>query len=173
MMIAVLMPITSPAEETSGPPELPGLSAASVCTTSSIIRPVRDCSERPSAETTPAVTVASKPSGLPIAMAIWPRRNFELSPSVAAGSATSSSTRSSARSVSGSSPSTRACNSRPSSVVSTTLRAPCTTWLLVSARPSGEMITPDPAPIERPPRLTSIRTTLAPTRSTTSLTTRE
>jgi len=29
-----------------------------------------DCSERPSAETTPAVTVASKPSGLPIAMAI-------------------------------------------------------------------------------------------------------
>ena len=40
MMIAVLTPITSPAEETSGPPELPGLSAASVCTTSSIMRPV-------------------------------------------------------------------------------------------------------------------------------------
>ena len=29
-IIAVLMPITSPADETSGPPELPGLSAASV-----------------------------------------------------------------------------------------------------------------------------------------------
>ena len=108
MMTAVLMPITSPAEETSGPPELPGLRGASVCTTSSIIRPVRDCSERPSAETTPAVTVASKPSGLPMAMAIWPRLSFELSPSFAAGSETSASTLSSARSVSGSSPSTRA-----------------------------------------------------------------
>ena len=29
-MIAVLIPITSPCDETSGPPELPGLSAASV-----------------------------------------------------------------------------------------------------------------------------------------------
>ena len=37
---AVLMPITSPREETSGPPELPGLSAASVWMTSSISRPL-------------------------------------------------------------------------------------------------------------------------------------
>jgi hypothetical protein len=29
-IIAVLMPMTSPFDETSGPPELPGLSAASV-----------------------------------------------------------------------------------------------------------------------------------------------
>jgi hypothetical protein len=29
-MIAVLMPMTSPADDTSGPPELPGLRAASV-----------------------------------------------------------------------------------------------------------------------------------------------
>ena len=79
MITAVLMPITSPREDTSGPPELPGLSAASVWITSSIIRPVVARSERPSAEITPAVTVNSKPSGLPIAIAIWPRRNvFEL-----------------------------------------------------------------------------------------------
>ncbi len=39
MMIAVLMPTTSPCEATSGPPELPGLSAASVWITSSIRRP--------------------------------------------------------------------------------------------------------------------------------------
>ena len=65
---AVLMPITSPREETSGPPELPGLRAASVCTTSSISRPVWARNERPSAETTPAVTVDSKPSGLPMAI---------------------------------------------------------------------------------------------------------
>jgi hypothetical protein len=61
------MPTTSPADETSGPPELPGFSAASVWITSSIRRPVPVGSERPNAEMTPAVTVHSKPSGLPIA----------------------------------------------------------------------------------------------------------
>ena len=45
-MMAVLMPITSLCDETSGPPELPGLSAASVWITSSIIRPVTGA-ERP------------------------------------------------------------------------------------------------------------------------------
>ena len=51
MITAVLTPITSPSEDTSGPPELPGLSAASVWMTSSIMRPFRELSERPSAET--------------------------------------------------------------------------------------------------------------------------
>jgi len=37
-MIAVLTPITSPRGSASGPPELPGFSAASVCSTSSISR---------------------------------------------------------------------------------------------------------------------------------------
>src|SRR2546426_913228 len=60
-MIAVLTPITSPCESTSGPPELPGLSAASVCSTSSISRPVCARRLRPSALTTPAVTVCWKP----------------------------------------------------------------------------------------------------------------
>ena len=86
-------------------------------------------------------------------MAIWPRRKPRSCRRAAPPAAsTFSSTRSSARSVSGSSPSTRAWNSRPSSVVSATLRAPCTTWLLVSARPSGEMMTPEPAPALRPAR---------------------
>ena len=57
MITAVLMPTTSPCEDTSGPPELPGLSAASVWITSSIRRPLRARSVRPSAETTPVVTV--------------------------------------------------------------------------------------------------------------------
>ena len=57
MITAVLMPTTSPREDTNGPPELPGLSAASVWITSSISRPVEARSERPSAETTPVVTV--------------------------------------------------------------------------------------------------------------------
>jgi hypothetical protein len=50
-----------PRELTSGPPELPGLSAASVCSTSSIRRPVCERRLRPSALTTPAVTVCWKP----------------------------------------------------------------------------------------------------------------
>ena len=67
-MMAVLTPITSPRELTSGPPEFPGLSAASVWMMSSISRPERERSDRPSALTTPAVTVAEKPSGFPIAI---------------------------------------------------------------------------------------------------------
>ena len=39
MMMAVLMPMTSPELATSGPPELPGFKAASVWITSSISRP--------------------------------------------------------------------------------------------------------------------------------------
>ena len=55
------------AVDTSGPPELPGFRAASVWIRSSISRPVLERRERPSAEITPLVTVASKPSGLPMA----------------------------------------------------------------------------------------------------------
>ena len=53
---------------TSGPPELPGLSAASVWIRFSISRTVRARSDRPSALTTPAVTVCWKPNGLPMAI---------------------------------------------------------------------------------------------------------
>ena len=76
LMIAVLMPITSARDDTSGPPELPGLSAASVWITSSMVRPLTERIERPSADTTPAVTVDSKPRGLPIATTNWPRRRL-------------------------------------------------------------------------------------------------
>src|SRR2546421_500863 len=48
-MIAVLTPITSPREFTSGPPELPGLSAASAWITSSISRPAIARRLRPAA----------------------------------------------------------------------------------------------------------------------------
>ncbi len=82
-MIAVLMPITSADDDTSGPPELPGLSAASVWITSSMVRPLTERIERPSADTTPAVTVDSKPSGLPIATTSWPRRKVLELPSEA------------------------------------------------------------------------------------------
>ena len=93
MITAVFTPTTSPREDTSGPPELPGLSAASVWITSSISRPVRERKLRPSAETTPVVTVDSKPSGLPMAITNWPRFNFLESPSGAAGKVTGSTMR--------------------------------------------------------------------------------
>ena len=95
------------ARVTSGPPELPGLSAASVWMMSSISRPERARSERPSALTTPAVTVAGSRSGLPIAMAIWPTRMARESPSLACRRPRSASMRITARSVSGSSPTSR------------------------------------------------------------------
>jgi hypothetical protein len=67
---AVLMPTTSLDELASAPPEFPGLRAASVWITSSMMRsvpPDRVGSERPSALTTPAVTLPASPSGLPTA----------------------------------------------------------------------------------------------------------
>ena len=81
-MIAVLTPTTRRRSSTSGPPELPGLSAASVWMTCSISRPVRERSERPSALTTPAVTVCWNPYGLPIATTSCPGRSVRESPNV-------------------------------------------------------------------------------------------
>ena len=58
---AVFTPITSPRESTSGPPELPGFSAASVWITSSMSRPACERMERPVALTMPEVAVCWKP----------------------------------------------------------------------------------------------------------------
>ena len=65
---AVLIPTTLPRESTSGPPEFPGLSAASVWMTASISRPDWERMVRPSALTTPDVTVDANPNGFPIAI---------------------------------------------------------------------------------------------------------
>ena len=48
-----------------------------------MVRPLTERIERPSADTTPAVTVDSKPSGLPIATTSWPRRRLLELPSEA------------------------------------------------------------------------------------------
>ena len=60
-MTAVFTPMTSPREFTSGPPELPGFNAVSVWMMFSMSRPESARKERPSALTTPAVTVYWKP----------------------------------------------------------------------------------------------------------------
>src|SRR2546427_7280100 len=51
-----------------------------------------------------------------------------------------------ARSVSGSSPTSVAGNIRPSANATSILSAACTTWLFVSRKPSGAMIKPEPLP---------------------------
>ena len=61
------MPISRPAESISGPPELPGLIAASVWIAPRIGRRVTDSISRFSALTMPVVSVWSRPNGLPIA----------------------------------------------------------------------------------------------------------
>ena len=55
--IWALTPTTRPLASSSGPPELPGLIAASVCTTLSIGKLLGAVIERPSAEMTPVVSV--------------------------------------------------------------------------------------------------------------------
>ena len=144
-MTAVLTPITRAAPSSSGPPELPGLSATSVWITSSIIRPPRAGRLRPSALTMPAVTVKSKPSGLPTATASWPGCSAAELPSVSAA-AGCDSMRSTAMSVEASRPTSRALPSVPSAKAARNSEAPSTTCALVSAKPSGVNRKPEPLP---------------------------
>jgi hypothetical protein len=65
--MAVVTPITRPAESISGPPELPGLIATSVWMTSAISRPPLVGRRRFSALMMPLVSDWSRPNGLPIA----------------------------------------------------------------------------------------------------------
>ena len=111
----------------------------------SINRPVCARSVRPSALTTPVVTVAWNPSGFPMAITSWPTRSADESPSSALGRPVSC-TRTTARSLCGSSPTGAATSSRPSWSRISIRSAGLTTWLLVRMYPSGVMMTPLPAP---------------------------
>ncbi len=126
---------------------------------------------RPSALTMPAVTVCWNPYGLPMATAIWPTRTPALSASRTCGSGSvAGSTRITARSVSGSVPTTRAGSARASCSVTSSSRAPRTTWLFVRMNPSGAMTKPEPLPWPRSPASTRMFTTLGATRLTTAAT---
>src|SRR5581483_6329509 len=144
---AVLIPTTRARPSASAPPEFPGLSAASVWITLSTMRPARVGSERPSAETTPAVTEPAKPWGLPIATTSCPTRSVDVSPS-AAGYSSSDAARSTARSDSGSAPVTSASTSLPSTNDAVTRRVRSTTCADVTMNPSRVITTPLP-PLRR------------------------
>ena len=131
-MIAVLTPTTCARVSSSGPPELPGFRLASVWITPSMRRPLRARSVRPSADTTPVVTVCDSPCGLPMAITTWPTRSCFDSPSSRCCNGAGLPTRSSARSVSTSPPTRCAACSLPSSSVTVIASPASTTWLLVS-----------------------------------------
>ena len=143
---AVLMPITRAWLSASAPPEFPGFSAASVWITSSISRAaeaLRVGSDRPRALTTPAVTVPASPSGLPTATTSWPTTRWSASPS-SAGGGVGPDARSTARSDSGSAPTTRNGAVVPSAKDAVPAWAVPTTCALVSRKPSPVNTTAEP-----------------------------
>ena len=97
--IAVVTPISRPAESSSGPPELPGLIAVSVWITLAISRPLLVGKRRLSALMMPLDIDWSSPNGLPIANANWPTlRSDELPIATGGGSVRALLIRSTARS---------------------------------------------------------------------------
>ena len=149
--IELFTPITRPSAFTRGPPELPGLMAASVWIMSAYRTSwPSDTMSRPIPETTPVVTVGSVfaswyPEGLPIAMAGSPtNRSFE-SPSGAAGT-TPAPIRRTARSVISSEPTSSAACFRPDSSTTSMVVAPRTTWWFVRMCPCSSTTKPDPSP---------------------------
>ncbi len=129
--ICELMPTTSPSRLNSGPPELPGFTAASVWMKPTTPSPG---SERDLALTMPEVTVLSRPNGVPIATTQSPTRVFAGSPRRTTGRSFASIL-STATSVAASLPSTFARNSRWSVSLTMTSSASATTCAFVSTMP--------------------------------------
>src|SRR5919197_1730147 len=110
----------------------------------------------------------------------WPGRTTCESPS-STGRRFCAPVRTTARSVSGSSPTSSASHARPSFKVTSRREAPWTTWLFVRTKPSGVKTKPEPPPPEprrpraSPPRRerTSMLTTEGLTRSAAPTTARE
>ena len=75
----------------------------------------------------PKVTVLSRPKGLPTAMAQSPTSTASESPNGATGKGSEAATRTTARSVTGSEPTTEPSMVRPSTSPTVTLEAPSTT----------------------------------------------
>ena len=173
---AAVMATTSPNSFTSGPPELPGLMAQSVCRKSTRRSGMPSSLDvRRRLDTMPSVMVLSRPKGLPSAITQSPTSSEALSPSGgAAGSAkkgggdddalfarggsvsTKRGTRTSAMSVSASTPTTSPGTLRPSASVTRTTPRPLMTCALVTISPFSESITkPHPWPLKTAARFFS------------------
>jgi hypothetical protein len=176
---AVLTPTTFPLPSERAPPEFPGLRAASVWITFSMIRTVlrfRVGRPRPRALITPAVTDPVKPRGLPTATTSCPTLSVSASPSSACGRSPAP-TRTTARSERGSAPITCHSSSRPSTSDAEPPADPETTCAEVRRKPSGVITTALPAPSARRPPGTRLVTRRLATEgmsfSATEVTTRE
>ena len=171
--MAVLIPITRPSTSTSGPPELPGLIAASVWIASTSVSVAATCTVRPRPDTIPVVTVGlpAMPSELPIATTASPTWSASELPRRTVGSPVRLIFRT-ARSWVVSSPSTRARTESPVLSVTMSWAACCAvsalaTWALVTMIPLGSTMKPVPVPDWLPISsgcvVTSIRTTAGST----------
>jgi hypothetical protein len=147
--IAEFTPMTRPVASMSGPPELPGLIAASVWITSSIAKPLGASMRRCRADTTPVVSVRSRPNGLPIATVGSPTSTSRLLPRASGRSPSpSGSTLSTARSLETSWPRTRAVTVRSSENRTLTRSAFWMTWAFVRMLPSRSST--KPVPVDSP-----------------------
>ena len=161
--------MTAPVMSTSGPPELPGLMAASVWIAGYVVElpwsSEPTLTGRLSALTMPLVTVASRPNGEPIATTPSPTPRLADLPMVAAVRPETPEALMTAVSVSGSVPRISASAVVPSSKETVSEPPPSaisTTWLLVRIVPSAVRMIPEPEALPWSP-VTSIFTTLGST----------
>ena len=131
-----------------GPPELPGLMAASVWMKLTFLLGMpTSAAERDRLETMPRVTVESSPTALPMATTQSPTCRSSDLPSGAVGSALPAGLiLITARSRKSSEPLTVPSKTRPSVSVTVTLLALLTTCALVMITPSSDRMTPLPWP---------------------------
>src|SRR3954454_15008530 len=155
VLIWELTPITWPRPSSSGPPELPGLIAASVWIALAIGKPLGDWIVRPRAETTPTVTVPASPNGEPMAIAWSPGASEFESPSASGFRpplTLPGSILSTARSDDGSLPTSCARIGVWSEPTRTEkLLKPSTTWSLVTMWPWLSKTKPEPEAACAPP----------------------
>ena len=138
----VLTPTTSPATFTSGPPEFPGLIAASVWMKSN--PGAATVKGAPLRLTIPNDTLWSSPNGLPSASTNSPTRSRFESPSGSAVRPVAPSIFRSARSTRLSRPTTLPWKRLPSARRTWMALAPSITWALVTISPLGSMTKPEP-----------------------------
>src|SRR5690349_5105622 len=149
------MPTTCPARFTRGPPELPGLIAASVwiagyaVSVPPALDPSLTVTGRLSELTMPSVTVEARPNGEPTATTSWPTaRSLEL-PILAGVRPETPWALMTARSVTGSVPTIVALAVLPSlklTDILPPLAATAATWLLVRISPLLLKMMPEPEP---------------------------
>lgn len=126
---------------------MPELMAASVWMTSKMMVSSAVCRGRPRPETTPVVRVRSRPKGLPMAMARCPIRRSALLPSsTGMRLLPARSTRRTARSLGGSTPTRVASTSLPSPRTTLMRSALAMTWWLVTMWPWSSQRKPLPVP---------------------------